>query len=150
MKTYSRRFGNSMRIKAFNTLCNTCEDLQWFSEYNGERWDSSIVAQKTWSYKCIKGMAKLIKEKVVCELEHMHLKRCVDYLVGKQNWVAFKNSHPFRKESVLDPIHSNSCGPLKRLLGEGYYFVTFIDDHSRKTWVYFFFFLKKGQVFDMF
>ena len=46
-------------------------------------------------------------------------------------------------------IHSDICGPMStRALGGGQYFVTFIDDHSRKTWIYS---LKtKDEVFDRF
>ncbi len=46
-------------------------------------------------------------------------------------------------------IHSDICGPMSiRALSCGKYFITFIDDHSRKTWIYF---LKtKDEVFDQF
>ena len=52
-----------------------------------------------------------------------------------------------RAKSVLGLIHSDICGPMstRALIGVEY-FVTFIDDHSRKTWIYF---LKmKNEVFD--
>ena len=39
---------------------------------------------------------------------------------------------------VLDLIHSDLCGPMLVVSLRGYvYSVTFIDDHSRKTWIYF-------------
>ena len=39
---------------------------------------------------------------------------------------------------VLDLIHSDICRPMStRALSDTEYFVTFIDDHSRKTWIYF-------------
>lgn len=46
-------------------------------------------------------------------------------------------------------MHSDLCGPLPVVLFSGYrYFLTFIDDLSRRTWVYF---LKlKSEVFNMF
>lgn len=52
-----------------------------------------------------------------------------------------------RVECVLGLIHTDICGPMStRDLSGGEYFVTFIDDHSRKTWIYF---LKtKDEVFD--
>ena len=35
-------------------------------------------------------------------------------------------------------IHSNICGPMStKALSGVEYFVTFIDEHSRKTWIYF-------------
>lgn len=54
-----------------------------------------------------------------------------------------------RAKSVLGLIQSDICGPMStRALSGAKYFVTFIDDHSRKTWIYF---LKtKDEVFDQF
>ena len=44
-----------------------------------------------------------------------------------------------RAKGVLGLIHSDICGPMStRTLSGAEYFVTFIDDHSRKTWIYFF------------
>ena len=67
----------------------------------------------------------------------------------KQHRVSFRSSFPSRKSNVLDLIHSDVCGPLKvRSHGGALYFVTFIDDHSRKVWAYT---LKtKDQVLDVF
>ena len=43
-----------------------------------------------------------------------------------------------RAKSVLGLIHLDICGPMStRALSCVEYFVTFIDDHSRKTWIYF-------------
>ncbi|CAL1354730.1 unnamed protein product [Linum trigynum] len=85
-----------------------------------------------------KSMAKLAQKKVIVGLDHVHLKKCVDCLVGKQNRVAFKSSIPSRAKNVLDLVHSELCEPDVNVksLGGARYFVTFIDDHSRKTWVY--------------
>jgi hypothetical protein len=51
--------------------------------------------------------------------------------------------NPFPKsdnkaEGVLELIHSDVCGPMLSTYLSGYvYYVSFIDDYSRKTWVYF-------------
>ena len=38
---------------------------------------------------------------------------------------------------MLKLVYSDVCGPMKtKTLGGYLYFVTFIDDHSRKIWVY--------------
>ncbi|KAF5781986.1 putative RNA-directed DNA polymerase [Helianthus annuus] len=68
---------------------------------------------------------------------------------GKQRRVSFKSHPPHRRNNILDLVHSDVCGPMKtRTLGGCLYFVTFIDDHSRKVWAYT---LKsKDQVLDVF
>ncbi|GKB70666.1 retrovirus-related pol polyprotein from transposon TNT 1-94, partial [Tanacetum coccineum] len=67
----------------------------------------------------------------------------------KQTRLAFKSRSPFRMENILDLVHFDVCGPMKTKTLRGCsYFVTFIDDHSRKVWV---FTLKtKDQVLDVF
>jgi transposase InsO family protein len=46
-------------------------------------------------------------------------------------------------------VHSDICGPMSvESISGSSYFVTFIDDYSRRTWIYF---LKtKDEVFDQF
>ena len=46
-------------------------------------------------------------------------------------------------------IHSDVCGPMPTTSLNGYvYYITFVDDYSRKTWIYF---LKgKDEVFSKF
>jgi transposase InsO family protein len=54
-----------------------------------------------------------------------------------------------KAKGVLELIHSDVCGPMPSTSINGYvYYVSFIDDYSRKTWVYF---LKsKDEVFGKF
>jgi hypothetical protein len=54
-----------------------------------------------------------------------------------------------RSKWVLDLMHSDVCGPMSVESVSGFeYFVLFIDDYFRKTWIYF---LKaKDEVFDKF
>ena len=42
-----------------------------------------------------------------------------------------------KAKGVLDIIHSDVCGPMAASsLSRYVYYVTFIDDYSRKTWIY--------------
>ncbi|CAN0906841.1 Retrovirus-related Pol polyprotein from transposon TNT 1-94 [Linum grandiflorum] len=92
-------------------------------------------------HKCLghmseKSMVKLARKKTILGLDQVHLERCIDCLAGKQNRVAFKSYPPSRAKNMLDLVHSDLCEADSKSLGGARYFVTFIDDHSRKTWVY--------------
>ncbi|RDX99372.1 hypothetical protein CR513_17578, partial [Mucuna pruriens] len=51
--------------------------------------------------------------------------------------VSFKKHPPSRKSKLLELVNYDVCGPLKVKSFSGtLYFVTFIDDCSRKLWVY--------------
>ncbi|KAL6327382.1 hypothetical protein AAG906_019072 [Vitis piasezkii] len=95
-----------------------------------------------------KGLQVLSKKELLAGIKGTPLKTCVHCFHGKQNRISFRRNIAFRKSHVLDLIHSDVCGPLKvRTLGGALYFVTFIDDHSRKVWTYT---LKtKDQVLDV-
>lgn len=57
--------------------------------------------------------------------------------LGKYTKAMFSRSNN-RAKSVLGLIHSDICGPMStKALNGVEYFITFIDDHSRKTWIYF-------------
>ena len=76
------------------------------------------------------------------------LNPCDHCLAGKPHRESFAKKST-RKKEKLDLVHSNVCGPIEvESLGGNKYFVTFIDDATRKTWIYI---LKaKGQVFVTF
>ncbi|RDY13059.1 hypothetical protein CR513_02068, partial [Mucuna pruriens] len=58
-------------------------------------------------------------------------------MAGKQTRVSFKKHPPSRKSKLLELVHFDVCGPLKvKSFSGALYFVTFIDDCSRKLWVY--------------
>ena len=54
-----------------------------------------------------------------------------------------------KAKGILEIIHSNVCGPMSSKSLSGYaYYVSFIDDFSRKTWIYFM--KNKDEVFSKF
>ena len=78
----------------------------------------------------------------------MNLNTCTHCLVGKQHRVAFQRSPPHRRSHVLDLVHTDVCSMIDKSFGGALYFVSFIDDHSKKIWAIC---LKsKDQVFDVF
>jgi len=63
-------------------------------------------------------------------------KGCDHCFVEKKNKVSFEVHSPGRPE-ILDLVHCHLCGAMKtRTIGGSAYFLSFVDDHSRKTWVY--------------
>ena len=73
---------------------------------------------------------------------------CEHCLYGKQNRVRFP-SGAMRVEGILQLVHSDVFGPVSvPSLGKSMYYVSFIDEFSRKTWIYFL--KKKFEVFDRF
>ena len=70
------------------------------------------------------------------------------YVYGKQNCVQFYSGY-HKSFDVLDLIHFDVFGPVKvPSISKSIFFVSFIDDYSRRTWIYF---LKsKTQVFSQF
>ena len=72
-------------------------------------------------------------------------KRCA---LGKNTKKSFSRSKN-RSKGILYLIHSDICGPMSSPSLSGcLYYVLFIDDHSRKSWIYF---LKaKSETFDRF
>lgn len=59
---------------------------------------------------------------------------CVDYLESKQPRGSFKHQVATRSKDKLEIIYSNVYGPIvPETLGGNKYFVTFVDDFSRKN-----------------
>ncbi|CAB4262850.1 unnamed protein product [Prunus armeniaca] len=70
-------------------------------------------------------------------------------LLDKQHRALFQHGHAQRKPNVLDVVYSDVCGPMTtNTLGGTRYFVTFIDDHSRKVLAYAL--RTKDQVYEVF
>ena len=70
-------------------------------------------------------------------LKSYNLDLCENYIYGRQRRVSFLRGGHDRKKNVLELIHSDVFRPVNiKLLGGASYFVTFIDDASRKVWAY--------------
>jgi hypothetical protein len=73
---------------------------------------------------------------------------CENCIYGKQNRVKFP-SGATRAKGILELICSDVFGVVHvPSLGKSMYYVSFIDDFSRNTWIYFL--RKKSYVFDKF
>ena len=78
--------------------------------------------------KMVTGLPKLNQE---------HEGTCRGCTLGKNTKGPFHNSES-RSKCILDLIHSDLCGPMSVASLSGFlYYIIFIDDYSRKTWIYF-------------
>ncbi|KAL4291178.1 hypothetical protein GQ457_14G012020 [Hibiscus cannabinus] len=65
-------------------------------------------------------------------------KVCEDCIMGKMPRDSFPKGKAWRASKQLELVHSDICGPLNSTSNGGkHYFITFTDDFSRKSWVYF-------------
>ena len=86
-------------------------------------------------YKALPITSKAVE--CILEIQEKHYgvyKGCVK---GKNTKKTFPSSES-KEKGILEIIHSDVCGPMSSKSLSGYAdYVSFIDDFSRKTWVYF-------------
>jgi len=85
-----------------------------------------------------KGLQILARKNRIPDVKGQLLESCTEYcLAGKQHAVSFQKSNkPKRRKHVLDLVYSEICSMSEKSLRCVYYFVTFIDDHSRRIRIY--------------
>lgn len=116
--------------------------------------DSSRMA--TWhnrfghlNFQCLKEIKE--KELVIgMDVKNMSVNiNCDTCNMAKIHVLPFPQNSERATQSVLELVHSDVCGPMNvSSLGGNKYFVTFIDDYSRKIFIYFMH--AKNEVFDKF
>jgi len=98
-----------------------------------------------------KGLKVLVQRNMVRGLPELQESSnvCSDCMIGKQHREPFPKVSNWRATQRLQLIHADVCGPITpESNSKKRYFLTFIDDYSRKTWVYFL--SEKSGVLDMF
>ena len=96
-----------------------------------------------------RGLEFLSKKEIVRGLPSIsHLNQVWEgCLLGKQFKKSFPKESSSRAQNPLELIYTDVCGPIKlSSLGKSNYFLLFINDFSRKTWVYFL--KEKSKVFE--
>lgn len=97
-------------------------------------------------YRALPALKEIISG--VPELPDGHEGVCMGCALGKNTKKSFPSSDG-KSKGILDLVHSDVCGPMTvASLGGFLYFTTFIDDFSRKTWIYFL--KRKDEVFSKF
>ena len=63
---------------------------------------------------------------------------CEGCILDKQHRESFPSGKSIRAKAPLEFFHSDLCGPMQTpSIESNHYILTFIDDYTRKTWVYF-------------
>jgi hypothetical protein len=85
-------------------------------------------------YRALPALGKMVTGLPEIHIEHDGV--CRGCALGKNVKGSFSSSDSGSK-GILDLIHIDVCGPMTVASLSGYlYYVLFIDDHSRKTWIY--------------
>ena len=114
---------------------------------------STGVDTKLWHHRLghmsEKGLQILHKRNLFPYLKQIDLELCEHCVYGKQKRVRFLRVGKEKKSEKLELVHTDVWGPAQvSSLGGSRYYVTFIDDATRKTWVYCI--KQKYDVFDTF
>lgn len=63
---------------------------------------------------------------------------CEECQLGKQHRESFPSKSTWKSYSPLELVHTDICGPIRvPSFGGSRYFLLFIDDLTKKVWVYF-------------
>jgi transposase InsO family protein len=74
---------------------------------------------------------------------------CEPCILGKHQRTTIPKVSTSSTNRILEIVHSDLCGPLPhRSMTRSRYILTFIDDYSRRPWVYFL--AVKSETFDLF
>ncbi|CAM8959850.1 unnamed protein product [Rhodiola kirilowii] len=101
--------------------------------------DSTWLWHLRYGHLHFNGLQTLYQKKMVTGLPQIKPpsnKVCEDCCVGKQHREPFLKGKAWSARAQLELVHSDICGPISpESNGKRKY--SFIDDYSRKTWVYF-------------
>ncbi|KAE8686785.1 cytochrome c bioproteinsis protein CCS1 [Hibiscus syriacus] len=97
--------------------------------------DSAMLWHKKLGHMSEQGMKVLVEQKLLPSLTKVSLPLCEHCITSKQHRLKFNTSNS-RGKSVLELVHSDVWQAPVTSLGRAKYFVSFIDDYSRRCWVY--------------
>lgn len=104
-----------------------------------KRGDNTVLWHQRLGHMSQKNMDLLVKRGFLDRKKVSTFSICEDCIYGRAKRVSFDLAQHDTKEEKLDYVHSDLWGaptvPLS--LGKCQYFISFIDDYTRKTWVYF-------------
>ncbi|KAL4271878.1 hypothetical protein GQ457_13G029750 [Hibiscus cannabinus] len=102
----------------------------------GDNLDSTLLWHMRLGHAGEKSLQILAKQGLLKGAKACKLQFCEHCVLGKQKRVKFGTAIHDTK-GILDYVHSDVWGPSKTpSFGGKHYFVTFVDDFSRRVWVY--------------
>ncbi|KAJ0586507.1 putative RNA-directed DNA polymerase [Helianthus annuus] len=107
------------------SMTSTDTSTLWHERFGHVNFDTLV---EMGNKELVRGIPKITKNLNICE-------GCIS---GKHARKPFPKKSMWQTDTPLQIVHSDICGPMKtESIGGCRYFITFIDDFTRKTWVYF-------------
>lgn len=98
--------------------------------------DDVLIWHKRLGHISKTGMIEMVKQNLLPVTGSVEF-NCESCILGKQTREPFASSET-KSESILDLVHTDVCGPLPvESLNGNKYFITFLDDYSHFTFIYF-------------
>ena len=98
-----------------------------------------------------RSLNQLITQDMVTGIPSLEMpeKLCEGFLVRKQSINSLVSTMPMRSSCILKVVYLDVCGPFEEhTIGGNKYFVLFVDEFSRKLWIYVI--RRKDEVFKIF
>jgi len=114
-----------------HSQCLQAEDI---SEKETQLW------HRRFGHHNFRGLNTLAQKKIVIRLPSLKTSTvvCTTCLVAKQHRESIPKSSSWRASTKLQLVHADVCGPISPASNSHKrYIMSFVDDYSRQTWVYF-------------
>jgi hypothetical protein len=138
-----------------DTLLNCSETFHSSTEFALSCTTASLSSSDLWHRRLDhyhpQGLRRMISSHAVKGLSNIRISNnmCHSCLGGKQTRTSVPKERTNYTTQVLELVHTDVAGPFRvQSLGGSSYFLTFIDDFSKRTWVYFL--RTKSECFDKF
>jgi len=100
----------------------------------------TLLWHKRFGHLNFKGLSTLADKQMVMGLPSLKTSKniCTSCLGGKQHRDVIPKQSSWRAAMKLQLIHADECGPISLVSHSSKrYMLSFVDDYSRKTWIYF-------------
>ena len=119
---------------------NSSFPIQWLHMAMKAVLDDSWLWHKHFGHFNFQALRILSQRKMIKDLPSIEVIEdvCRACQLGKQHRQAFPSRRAWRAKDYLELVHTDVCGPMRTSsLDQSMYFILFIDDYTRMTWVYF-------------